>query len=247
MAELSAAPLHIGEPALLSDGAIATLKWLALLCMTCDHVDVLLFEARLGLAATVGRLALPLFVFVLAHNLVARPLRPGMHARALVRMLISGALAVPLLAAMGRGWSPLNIMFSLALCVACAWAAQAIASSRRGDLVRACLAAGALQLAALAALLVDYQWWALGLFAACCLWSARPGWCAGMAMVLALGALVHRHHSAWPLLAMPIIVVAGQSRLQLASDKVPRYGTFFYAYYPGHLAVLCGLQLLQRS
>nr|WEG85486.1 trbP [Escherichia coli] len=56
----------------IADGTIEALKWLALLAMTGDHVNKYLFNGTLPYLFEAGRLALPLFVFVLAYNL-ARP------------------------------------------------------------------------------------------------------------------------------------------------------------------------------
>ena len=56
----------------MADGTIEGLKWLALVLMTGDHVNKYLFNATLPVLFEAGRIALPLFVFVLAYNL-ARP------------------------------------------------------------------------------------------------------------------------------------------------------------------------------
>ncbi|WP_010101405.1 TraX family protein [Verminephrobacter aporrectodeae] len=56
----------------VADGTCEGLKWLALALMTGDHVNKYLFNATLPVLFEAGRLALPIFVFVLACNL-ARP------------------------------------------------------------------------------------------------------------------------------------------------------------------------------
>ena len=56
----------------LSSGSLEALKWLALLLMTLDHVNKHLLHASVPELFAAGRLALPLFGFVLGYNL-ARP------------------------------------------------------------------------------------------------------------------------------------------------------------------------------
>ncbi|HBO2234324.1 TPA: hypothetical protein L4G82_006185 [Pseudomonas aeruginosa] len=101
----------------IADGTIEALKWLALLAMTGDHVNKYLFNGTLPYLFEAGRLALPLFVFVLAYNL-ARPgaLERGLYGRAMKRLLAFGLVAsVPFIALGGvvGGWWPLNVMFTL--------------------------------------------------------------------------------------------------------------------------------------
>ena len=56
----------------VSNGTIEGLKWVGLLLMTGDHVNKYLFAERLPGLSELGRLAMPIFGFVLAYNL-ARP------------------------------------------------------------------------------------------------------------------------------------------------------------------------------
>ncbi|MGE4125505.1 MAG: TraX family protein [Pusillimonas sp.] len=106
------------------DGTVEALKWLALVLMTGDHVNKYLFNATLPVLFEAGRVALPLFVFVLAYNL-ARPgtLERGVYGRAMSRLTVFGALAsVPFVALGGLawGWWPLNVMFTLLVVTASA-------------------------------------------------------------------------------------------------------------------------------
>ncbi|MBK7549911.1 MAG: hypothetical protein IPI20_19875 [Rhodoferax sp.] len=59
-------PLHI------DNGTLEALKWLALVLMTGDHVNKYVLADSLPGLFELGRLAMPLFMFVLAYNL-ARP------------------------------------------------------------------------------------------------------------------------------------------------------------------------------
>ena len=53
----------------VSDGTIEAMKWLALLSMTGDHVNKCLFNGTLPFLFEIGRLPMPLLIFVLPYNL----------------------------------------------------------------------------------------------------------------------------------------------------------------------------------
>lgn len=80
----------------IPNGTVEALKWLALLLMTGDHINKYLFNGTMPLLFNAGRLALPLFAFVLAYNL-ARPgtLERGVYVRAMKRLALFGLLATP--------------------------------------------------------------------------------------------------------------------------------------------------------
>jgi len=67
----------------VSDGTLEALKWLALLLMVADHTNKYLLHDASHTLFNAGRIAMPLFVFVLAYNL-ARPdaYKRGAHSRA---------------------------------------------------------------------------------------------------------------------------------------------------------------------
>ena len=101
----------------ISNGTIEGLKWLALLLMTGDHVNKYLFNETLPGLFEAGRLAMPIFVFVLAYNL-ARPglLERGGFKRAIIKLAVCGVISTVPFIALGSlydGWYPLNIFFTL--------------------------------------------------------------------------------------------------------------------------------------
>jgi hypothetical protein len=53
----------------LADGSVEALKWLALVLMTIDHINHFIFKMQIPVMSDLGRLAMPLFGFVLAYNL----------------------------------------------------------------------------------------------------------------------------------------------------------------------------------
>lgn len=88
------------------------LKWVAVATMTLDHANRSLWPYQ-GWAFAVGRLAFPLFVFLLAFNTTVRmvPLR-----RYVLPLLVFGVLSQPpVFVFFERGWLPLNILFTMLL------------------------------------------------------------------------------------------------------------------------------------
>ena len=107
------APVSTAPKLELSSGTLETLKWLALLLMTLDHVNKHLLHASVPELFAAGRLALPLFGFVLGYNL-ARPgaLVNGGYSRTARRLAIFGTIAtIPFIAlgGLGWGWWPFNV------------------------------------------------------------------------------------------------------------------------------------------
>ncbi|WP_419626447.1 TraX family protein, partial [Thiolapillus sp.] len=78
----------------LDNGTVEALKWIGLLAMSCDHVNKYLFNATLPLLFELGRVALPIFVFVIGYNL-ARPeaMERGVYTRTMKRLLIFAVIA----------------------------------------------------------------------------------------------------------------------------------------------------------
>jgi TraX protein len=90
-------------PALvLNSGTLEALKCLALLLMTLDHVNKHLLHGSVPELFAAGRLALPLFGFVLGYNL-ARPgaLASGIFSRTARRLASFGTIATIPFAALG--------------------------------------------------------------------------------------------------------------------------------------------------
>lgn len=217
----------------VSDGALEVLKWLALLLMTADHANKFLFNGTNGAVFAAGRLAMPLFVFVLAYNL-ARPgvLERGSYARTMRRLALSGVLSMPAFTIMGgldAALRPLNIMFTLLILTA---TLNLIEGRTTGD----CMAAAVLFLTGGAS--VEFWWPALAFGIAVWWYSKRP--CA-LPPILALAALAALHFvngNLWASAAVPVIFLAS-----LADPHVPRLRWAFYAYYPLHLFVLCWIRV----
>lgn len=215
----------------IADGTIEALKWLALVLMTGDHANKYLFNATLPLLFEAGRLAMPIFVFVLAYNL-ARPGRAeqGAYKRTMLRLGLFGFLATPAFIMLGSlmvGWFPLNIMFTLLVITA---VVALIERARAGSYFAGTVA---VLVFLWGGGLVEFWWPAIALGLASWWYCKNPSWIALLAALAACFSLTWINGNPWALAAFPLVV--GASRINL---NVPRLRWVFYAYYPAHLVVL---------
>ncbi|CDZ78753.1 conjugal transfer protein TrbP [Legionella massiliensis] len=202
-------------------------KWLALLSMTIDHANRFFFNMAYYSAYCAGRLAMPLFAFILAYNL-AQPgtFERGLYSRVLIRLLIFGVLATPAYMAMRhlQGLYPLNIMFSLAASTA------ALYYYEEGGGVNKSIS---LFIILLGGLFAEYDW--VGIIFCIASWSycRKPSIQSLLACIVAYMLLDLINNNYWALLTIPIILLATKIDL-----RIPRIRYLFYVYYPLHLSVL---------
>lgn len=220
---------HYALPRLfVSNGTIEVMKWLALLSMTGDHINKYLFNETLPFLFEAGRVAMPLFVFVLAYNL-ARPgiYESGAYLRIMTRLTIFGLLASPAFIALGGlldGWWPLNIMFALLVITATLFL---IEYRTVGSYVIAAV------VFLVGSAFVEF-WWPAVLFGLSVWWYCKmPGLIPLTLSLATLASLWFVNGNLWALAAVPIILVLSRIDLQ-----VPRLRWAFYGYYPIHLAAL---------
>lgn len=212
----------------VADGTIEALKWLALALMTLDHINKYFFGEKLPGAFELGRIAMPLFGFVLAYNL-ARPgaLASGAYVRTMKRLALFGVAATPFFIGLGGlafGWWPLNIMFMLLVAAATLYLAEKGGTARIWAAALVFLVGGAF---------VEFWWFALA-FCVCAWWYCKTASKAALvAWLLAAVSLYVVNRNLWALAAMPLILAA-----PLVDVRMPRFRHVFYAYYPAHLAVL---------
>lgn len=225
--------LHVLAPPRLvvSDGTIEALKWLALVLMTLDHVNKYLFAESLYGLNDLGRLAMPLFGFVLAHNLT-RPgaLQRGLYVRVMARLALFGVLATPFYTALGGlagSWWPLNILFTLLAATAVMYFTE------RGRPVHTVVAT---IIFLIGGAVVDYWWFGLTFCLAAWWYCRAPSGLTLTTWIAASALLCLLNDSLWTLAALPIIFASPLVRL-----NVPRLRFVFYAYYPTHLALLLSL------
>lgn len=211
----------------ISDGTLEFLKWLALLLMTGDHVNKYLFNGTVPWFFSAGRLALPLFAFVLGYKL-ARPgmLPSGGYGRTMKRLAGFGVAATPVFIALGGlvgGWWPLNVMFTLLAATVILYLVELGGKRNLATAVVVFLAGGSF---------VEFWWPGLVITLA--------GWCEKRAPVLASPLLIAGcfalwliNGNPWVLAVLPLIGVAA-----LVDIRMPRWQWAFYVYYPLHLAAI---------
>tara|TARA_Y100001972_G_C7576263_1_gene289142 strand:- start:202 stop:930 length:729 start_codon:yes stop_codon:yes gene_type:complete len=215
----------------IADGSIEALKWVALVLMVGDHVNKYLLHEASGSLYALGRLVMPIFGFVLMHNL-CRPaaLARGVHVRVMKRLVAFGMLSTPAFAYL-VGWWPLNILLTLLVATLIVFLWDRGGTARRLLAIMVFVFGGAL---------VEFWWPAL----LCCLgaWAflKRPTalrltlW----AMATASLAVINGNFSA--LIALPLIWSA--TRVVIPT---PRLRWVFYAFYPAHLTALALLLALR--
>jgi hypothetical protein len=217
----------------LNDGAVEALKWLALILMTGDHVNKYLLNDAYPILFILGRMASPIFCFVLAFNL-ARPntLERGVYARIITRLFVFAAIASVPYTALGTmkpgyiffGWWPLNILATLMVATSCIFFLD---RGRKLDglfFTFSFVIGGALG---------EFWWPAILLCIGVWLYCRRPGWGGLILIVGSTAAFFVINRNYWALGALPIIFAA-----QFLPLKVSRTKYFFYVFYPAHLAVI---------
>ena len=217
----------------LSDGSIEGLKWIALACMLGDHINKYLLNGTTEWLYDFGRLAMPLFMFVLAFNLARRDtLEKGAHNRVMARLAVFGILATPAFLALGgliSGWWPLNILFALLIFT----------------MIVRLIEIGSWPACAMAALtfllggsVIEF-WWPVLLFGIAT-WSyiRRPSLLALCAIVISYVAFGWINGNQWA--AASGLLILSASRVAIT---IPRCRWFFYAFYPGHLSLIWALRI----
>jgi hypothetical protein len=212
----------------VSNGTIEGLKWLGLLLMTGDHVNKYLFAEQLPGLSELGRVAMPIFGFVLAYNL-ARPgtLVGGTYPRAIKRLAVCGAVASVPYMALGTvlgGWWPLNILFTLTLAAVVMYLVEVGGVARVTGAALVFLVGGAF---------VEFWWPALALCLACWAYCKRSSVWRLVAIVAAAASLWFINRNLWALAAVPLVLLTPAIHV-----PIPRSRYVFYTYYPAHLAAL---------
>jgi hypothetical protein len=214
----------------LDERALVALKWLAVALMVVDHANKYLFDSSQAWMYALGRVCMPLFVFVLGYNL-ARPgaLAAGAYGRVAARLLIFGVAATPAFCAINQlpgGWYPLNIFFTLLVAVLGAWMLD---RGGRWPTIGACL------VLAWGGALVEFWWPAVGACLAVWAYRRKPSMGALVSFVLCLALLWFINGNFWALAALPVIFAS-----QWWSWRLPRARRFFYWFYPLHLWAFWG-------
>ncbi|TWI46172.1 TraX protein [Pseudomonas duriflava] len=216
----------------IPDGTLELIKWLALALMTGDHINKYLFNETLPYLFEAGRVAMPLFVFILAYNLSRPQISSDAFHRTSKRLFVFGIIAtVPFikLGSLYLGYYPLNILFCL---LAVTLSIKHIKKLEEGsDTTRNLLLAFIIFI--VGGSLVEFWWPAVTLGIAFWWFCRGPGLVRLIPVVGSLLLLSPINGNLWAFAALPTFLLL--SRIKL---KVPRLKWLFYVYYPLHLTVL---------
>jgi hypothetical protein len=222
----------VGRP-VVPDGSLEALKWIGLLAMTGDHIDKYLLNSTLTPLFDAGRLAAPLFIFVLACNL-ARPgaVERGTYRRTIGRLAVSGIGATPIFVGLGglwHGWWPGNILLSLLVLTG------VLALLDRQTAGTYALAGTVFVVGGSS---VEFWWPGLALGVGTWWYCRQPGWMPTTLAVGGVAGLYAVNGNFWAMGAVPLVL--GAAKLDL---RVPRVKWLFYIYYPLHLGVILAIKV----
>lgn len=226
----------------VSNAALTALKLIGIVAMLIDHYNSFVKPEYSPFLFEVGRLALPLFVFVLGYNLARVP--TAKMPKIMLRLLLFGVIATPLYNLLDAGlwyWWPLNILFTLLVATGTVYLLSVPVPSRFVIPVRL----AAVLVFAGAGSMVDYFW--VGPALVVVIWRlfspvSRIERVILYVSLLQLSVLLCLlNDSLAALLTLPVILVL----LLLYQDaQLPRMKWFFYWFYPGHLLALLLVKLL---
>lgn len=235
----------------ITNDRLTLLKLLAVASMVIDHYNKFSNPEYSQIMFSVGRIALPIFVFVLAFNLsrIEADKMPTIAAR----LVFFGLLATPAYNSMGGtilgGWWPLNVLFLLAGLVGVVYLVTVPVARRLQLYVYRALA---VLLFVLVGALAEFFWVGLGLglvaWRVFVLFSRGEntgdkgrGEIAFLALAAAVltALLCLINGNGWALAAIPVVLVV----LWIPVAKLPRFKWFFYWFYPAHL---CALWLIDK-
>lgn len=229
---MAAAPRDAIGPR-LDSGQQEALRWLAILAMAIDHVGAILLPADVAQPLRfVGRIAWPLFAFLMAYNVAARGVDPRRYLRPL---LLWGAVA-QLPHYLAFDLFVISILGTLFLAASALALLQAGVERRLaphvqiGGLIGVALLSTQVEYGPTGVALVIALWWAV-----------RSGTAAAWLVAVVITALVNYPSPNWPaaLLALPLAFLAGSLPVRL-----PRSGGLPWVFYPAHLLALWLISLL---
>ncbi|MEW8437606.1 MAG: TraX family protein [Candidatus Thiodiazotropha taylori] len=232
------AAFFVDLPAIsISNGSLEFLKWFAFLAMIADHIDVFLFNRQVPYLYEIGRMAMPIFLVVLAYNLAQSAIYQNpAYFRVARRLLLYGLISIPIIYLLRQnvGQSeafPLNILFTL-LVVTLFCQLWEGGTTREYTVAILFLFAGGI--------FVEYFW--SGLLFGVSIWAyfRYRNWYLFLGVgIPALGLICLLNGNLWAITSIPIILVLSTIRI-----KILRIRHIFYLLYPLHLGLILAVQLL---
>lgn len=205
-----------------------TLKYIAALTMLTDHLGYALFPYASWMRC-IGRIAFPLYCFMLSEGAAHTSSRPGYMLRLLIAAIISEIPYDMMISGKAFDMGHQNVILTLALGLAAIWAYDALGGIKRFYIS---LPAAALAIAAAALIKSDYGWYGAATVFIFYLFRQNR-----LYQVFAFTLLVYIIHfpsdiNMFALLAaLPICLYNGR-------PPVRRMRYAFYLYYPVHMLII---------
>jgi TraX protein len=212
-----------------TSATIERVKWLALMCMVIDHLNFFLLLKAHPWMFAVGRLAFPLFAFVLAVNLAGR------GEGAALRRAAPKLLGASLLAQLARiGLVDVGVINILASLFLGAW--LAFPMTKKYQLAEFTIT---MALTAIVGFKAEFLWFGIFMVFAFCRWAKSPTSANALLSAFALAALYSVNTNHWALLAPFAVFLC--SRVPIGITRLP---WLFYAFYPLHFLAFTVLKRL---
>lgn len=213
----------------IRSGNIELLKLLAAFLMTIDHINKYLFNSTIFLLYEMGRIAMPIFMFILAYNLA----HTLVFTKVIKRLFICGIITTPIFICLGGlyyGYYPLNIMFTLLVSVIVMYLID------KNIFL-------ALLIFAVGGSCVEYWWPAISFSVFIFVYYKYKEKLFFLFMaIISLTLLYYINGNLWALMSIPVIAVLSYSNI-----KVPRLKIFFYIYYFVHLTVILFIKIAMQQ
>lgn len=208
----------------LNSGNIEILKFLAAVLMTVDHINKYLFNSTIFSFFEIGRIAMPIFMFILAYNLA----HTHGFTKLIKRLFICGIITTPVFIKLGGlyyGYYPLNIMFTLLVSVIVMYLIDKNIYL-------------ALLIFAVGGSCVEYWWPAISFSVFIFVYYKYKEKLFFLLAIISLTLLYYINGNFWALVSIPVIAVFSYFNI-----KVPRLKMLFYIYYFVHLTVILFIKI----
>ena len=213
-----------------SSGTIEFIKWIAIIAMAVDHIGLILFP-DLTVLRMVGRIALPLFGFLLIHNYRFFTTNKKKY---IVRLWVFAAISQPFFYYIV--YPSLNIFVLLALALSSIYLIESTKSAGSNRAIESMTGFVIVSLALMLSFSINYGGFgfALLLFMYLSFTKIEYAFFVFLSIALMNFSLTHVSYVFCGFLFYPIIYFSGQLDLKINRMKP----LFFYAFYPAHLLII---------
>jgi hypothetical protein len=211
-------------------GTIEFIKWIAIIAMAVDHIGLLLYP-DLTVLRMVGRIALPLFGYLLIHNYL---FFTSDKKKYILRLWVFAVISQPLFYYIV---SPsLNIFVMLALALSSIYLIESTKEAGSNRAIESIIGFVIVSLAVVFSLFINYGvfGFALLMFMYLSFTKSEYAFFVFLSIALMNFSLTHVPYVFCGFLFYPIIYFSGQLDLNTKRMKP----LFFYAFYPTHLLII---------